>query len=299
MNNVLELRQLWHIIQKHLFALIFMAIIGACAGYGVAKFVIAPTYSASTSMLVNRSADDTSTATANLSDQQADVQLINTYKNLIISSNVLGAVSDKLENPAPIVVQKAKDAVYDTLADGARRLVTPAQKEITKPSNKKKYYLSVDELKSMVTISSQQNSQVFSINVKSKDPKLAADVANEVADVFKDKIGGFMKINNVSIIDSAKANKKPVSPNTKLFTLAGLVVLGGLTFLYMLIKELSDTTIKSPDEVSQLFGMTNLGVIGHVKPIKNFSMAPSSITAVKINQSSGTQRSRLSRLDRE
>lgn len=299
MNNVLELRQLWHIIQKHLFALIFMAIIGACAGYGVAKFVIAPTYSASTSMLVNRSADDTSTATANLSDQQADVQLINTYKNLIISSNVLGAVSDKLENPAPIVVQKAKDAVYDTLADGTRRLVTPAQKEITKPSNKTKYQLSVDELKSMVTITSQQNSQVFSINVKSKDPKLAADVANEVADVFKDKIGGFMKINNVSIIDSAKANKKPVSPNAKLFTLAGFVVTGGLTFLYMLIKELADTTIKSPDEVSQLFGMINLGVIGHVKPIKNFSMAPSSSAAVKVNQSNGTQRSRLSRLDRE
>ncbi|QEA41745.1 capsular biosynthesis protein [Leuconostoc pseudomesenteroides] len=299
MNNVLELRQLWHIIQKHLFALIFMAIIGAGAGYGVAKFVIAPTYSASTSMLVNRSADDTSTATANLSDQQADVQLINTYKNLIISSNVLGAVSDKLENPAPIVVQKAKDAVYQTLADGTRRLVTPAQKEITKPSNKTKYQLSVDELKSMVTISSQQNSQVFSIDVKSEDPKLAADVANEVADVFKDKIGGFMKINNVSIIDSAKVNKKPVSPNTKLFTLAGLVVLGGLTFLYMLIKELADTTIKSPDEVSQLFGMTNLGVIGHVKPIKNFSMAPSSSTAVKVNQSNGTQPSRLSRLDRE
>lgn len=299
MDNVIELRQLWHIIQKHFFALIFMAIIGACAGYGVAKFVIAPTYSASTSILVNRSADDTSTATANLSDQQADVQLINTYKNLIISSNVLGTVSDELENPAPIVVQKAKDAVYQTLADGTRRLVTPAQKEITKPSNKTKYQLSVDELKSMVTITSQQNSQVFSINVKSKDPALAADVANEVADVFKDKIGGFMKINNVSIIDSAKANKKPVSPNTKLFTLAGLVVLGGLTFLYMLIKELSDTTIKSPDEVSQLFGMTNLGVIGHIKPIKNFSMAPSSTTAVKINQSSGTQRSRLSRLDRE
>ncbi|WP_367301318.1 YveK family protein [Leuconostoc carnosum] len=299
MDNVIELRQLWHIIQKHFFALIFMAIIGACAGYGVAKFVIAPTYSASTSMLVNRSVDDTSTATANLSDQQADVQLINTYKNLIISSNVLGTVSDELEDPAPIVVQKAKDAVYQTPADGTRRLVTPAQKEITKPSNKTKYQLSVDELKSMVTITSQQNSQVFSINVKSKDPALAADVANEVADVFKDKIGGFMKINNVSIIDSAKANKKPVSPNTKLFTLAGLVVLGGLTFLYMLIKELSDTTIKSPDEVSQLFGMTNLGVIGHIKPIKNFSMAPSSTTAVKINQSSGTQRSRLSRLDQE
>ena len=297
MNNVLELRQLWHIIQKHFFALIFMAIIGACAGYGVAKFVIAPTYSSATSMLVNRSADDTSTATANLSDQQADVQLINTYKNLIISSNVLGTVSDKLKNPAPIVVQKAKDAVYETLSDGTKRLVTAAQKEITKPSNKTKYNLSVDALKNMVTISSQQNSQVFSIDVKSKNAQLAADVADEVADVFKDKIGGFMKINNVSIVDSAMANSEPVSPNIKLFTLAGLVLVGGLTFLYMLIKELSDTTIKSPDEVSQLFGLTNLGGIGHIKSVKSDGILLSRYDLNEEKQRNSKKRSRLSRLD--
>lgn len=297
MNNVLELGQLWLIIRRHFIALVFMAFIGACAGYGIAKFVIAPTYSASTSMLVNRSADDTSTATANLSDQQADVQLINTYKKLIISSNVLGAVSQELKNPAPIVVQKAKDAVYETLSDGTKRLVTPAQKEITKPSNKTKYNLSVDALKKMVTISSQQDSQVFSIDVKSKNSQLAADVANEVADVFKDKIGGFMKINNVSIVDAAKANKQPVAPNVKLFTLAGFVVLGGLTFLYMLVKELSDTTIKSPDEISEAFGMTNLGIIGHVKPIKHFSMSPK--VEIAKPENSKTPRSRLSRLDRD
>ena len=297
MNNVLELRQLWQIIRKHFFSIVVMAIIGAAAGYGIAKFVIAPTYSASTSMLVNRSADDTSTATANLSDQQADVQLINTYKNLIISSNVLGTVSKELKNPAPIVVQEAQDAEYKTLADGTRRLVTPAKKKITKPSTKTKYNLSVEELKSMISISNQTNSQVFSIDVKAKNPKLAADVANEVADAFKDKIGGFMKINNVSIVDAAKANNQPVAPNVKLFTLAGLVVLGGLTFLYMLVKELSDTTIKSPDEISEAFGMTNLGVIGHVKPIKHFSMSPK--VEIAKPESYNTSRSRLSRLDRD
>ncbi|WP_349515811.1 YveK family protein [Leuconostoc suionicum] len=297
MNNVLELRQLWQIIRKHFLSIVVMAIIGAAAGFGIAKFVIAPTYSASTSMLVNRSADDTSTATANLSDQQADVQLINTYKNLIISSNVLGAVSKELKNPAPIVVQEAKDAVYETLADGTRRLVTPAKKKITKPSTKTKYNLSVEELKSMISISNQTNSQVFSIDVKAKNPKLAADVANEVADAFKDKIGGFMKINNVSIVDAAKANKQPVAPNVKLFTLAGFVVLGGLTFLYMLVKELSDTTIKSPDEISEAFGMTNLGIIGHVKPIKHFSMSPK--VEITKPESHKTTRSRLSRLDRD
>ena len=296
MNNVLELRQLWDIIRKHFFAILVMAIIGAGLGFGIAKFLIAPTYSASTSMLVNRS-NDNNNASVNLSDQQADVQIINTYKNLIISSNVLGEVSKQLKHPEPIVIQEAKPAEYQVLADGTRRLITPAQKEITKPSAQKPYNLSVDQLKKMVTISNQQNSQVFSINVKAKNAKEAAVVANKVADSFKSKIGDFMKINNVSIIDSAKISNVPVAPNQKLFTLAGLVLLGGLTFLIVLAKELSDTTIKSPDEVSQLFGLTNLGVVGYIKKIGKVNMSANTGSAIKSDVTH--PRSRLSRLSKD
>jgi len=296
MNNVLELRQLWDIIRKHFFAILLMAIIGAGLGFGIAEFLIAPTYSASTSMLVNRS-NDNNNGSVNLSDQQADVQIINTYKNLVISSNVLGDVSKQLKHPKPIVVQEAKPAEYRTLADGTQRLISPAQEEITKPSSQKPYNLSVDQLKKMVTISNQQNSQVFSINVKAKSAKEAAVVANTVADSFKDKIGDFMKINNVSIIDSAKASNIPVAPNKKLFTLAGLVLLGGLTFLVVLAKELSDTTVKSPDEVSQLFGLTNLGAVGHIKKIKHVDMSMGN--AVNGEHDGLHSRSRLSRLQKD
>ncbi len=82
-------------------------------------------------MLVNRS-NDNNNGSVNLSDQQADVQIINTYKNLVISSNVLGDVSKQLKHPKPIVVQEAKPAEYRTLADGTQRLIAPAQEEITK-----------------------------------------------------------------------------------------------------------------------------------------------------------------------
>lgn len=296
MNNVLELRQLWDIVRKHFMAILFMAIVGAGIGFGIAKFLIAPTYSASTSMLVNRS-NDNNNGSVNLSDQQADVQIINTYKNLVISSNVLGDASKQLKHPEPIVVQEAKPAEYQTLADGTRRLIAPAQKEITKPSSQKSYDLSVDQLKGMVSISNQQNSQVFSIDVKAKNAKEAAAVANSVADSFKNKIGDFMKINNVSIIDSAKASNVPVAPNTKLFTLAGLVLLGGLTFLIVLAKELSDTTIKSPDEVSQLFGLTNLGALGHIKKIGKFDMSAN--TGSSLGYNATQPRSRLSRLSKD
>ncbi|HBP97477.1 YveK family protein [Leuconostoc lactis] len=296
MNNVLELRQLWDIIRKHFVAILFMAIIGAGLGFAIAEFLIAPTYSASTSMLVNRS-NDNNNGSVNLSDQQADVQIINTYKNLVISSNVLGDVSKQLKHPKPIVVQEAKPAEYRTLADGTQRLIAPAQEEITKPSSQKSYNLSVDQLKKMVSISNQQNSQVFAINVKAKNAKEAAIVANTVADSFKNKIGDFMKINNVSIIDSAKASNVPVAPNKKLFTLAGLVLLGGLTFLVVLAKELSDTTVKSPDEVSQLFGLTNLGAVGHIRKIKHFDMAMANPASAE--QDGLHSRSRLSRLQKD
>ncbi|WP_270753738.1 YveK family protein [Leuconostoc lactis] len=297
MNNVLELRQLWDIIRKHFFAILFMAVVGAGIGFGIAKFLIAPTYSASTSMLVNRS-NDNNNGSVNLSDQQADVQIINTYKNLVISSNVLGDASKQLKHPEPIVVQEAKPAEYQVLADGTRRLIAPAQEEITKPATQKTYNLSVDQLKSMVSISNQQNSQVFSIDVKAKNAEEAAAVANTVADSFKNKIGDFMKINNVSIIDSAKASNVPVAPNTKLFTLAGLVLLGGLTFLIVLAKELSDTTIKSPDEVSQLFGLTNLGALGHIKKIGKFDMSANTGSSL-LGYNATQPRSRLSRLSKD
>lgn len=296
MNNVLELRQLWDIIRKHFFTILFMALIGAGLGFGIAKFLIAPTYSASTSMLVNRS-NDNNNGSVNLSDQQAAVQIINTYKNLVISSNVLGDVSKTLKHPEPIVVQEAKPAEYRTLADGTQRLIAPAQEEITKPSTQKPYNLSVDQLKNMVSISNQQNSQVFSINVKAKNAKEAAVVANTVADSFKNKIGDFMKINNVSIIDSAKASNVPVAPNTELFTLAGLVLLGGLTFLIVSAKELSDTTIKNPDEVSQMFGLTNLGALGHIKKIGKFDMSTN--TGSSLGYNATHPRSRLSRLSKD
>lgn len=296
MNNVLELRQLWDIIRKHFVAILFMAIIGAGLGFAIAEFLIAPTYSASTSMLVNRS-NDNNNGSVNLSDQQADVQIINTYKNLVISSNVLGDVSKQLKHPEPIVVQEAKPAQYQVLADGTRRLISPAQEEITKPSTQKSYNLSVDQLKKMVTISNQQNSQVFSIDVKAKNARQAAAVANTVADSFKNKIGDFMKINNVSIIDSAKVNNVPVAPNKTLFTLAGLVLLGGVTFLAVLIKELSDTTVKSPEEVSQLFGLTNLGAVGHIKKIKHFDMSATNTASAEHEGMS--PRSRLSRLKKD
>lgn len=51
----------------------------------------------------------------------------------------------------------------------------------------------------IISISNQTNSQVFSINVKSGDTKMSKDIANTIAEVFKDKVASIMSVSNVSI----------------------------------------------------------------------------------------------------
>ncbi|MEC5119199.1 YveK family protein, partial [Lactiplantibacillus plantarum] len=110
-------------------------------------FVMTPKYSATTQILVNRKLSD-DMAGAQLQQTQADVQMINTYKDIITSPTVLREVDEKLTG-------------------------LPGYKS------------GVDNLKSSISISSQQNSQVFSINAKSTNPNTAAKMANETAKVFK------------------------------------------------------------------------------------------------------------------
>jgi len=59
--------------------------------------------------------------------------------------------------------------------------------------------LTAESVADMISISNQTNSQVFSINVKSGDAKMSKDIANTIAEVFKDKVASIMSVSNVSI----------------------------------------------------------------------------------------------------
>lgn len=104
--------------------------------------------------------------------------------------------------------------------------------------------ITTEELSKNISISNQQNSQIFTVEVTSKNSQLARDAANEIAKVFKQKVSSIMSVSNVSIVSKALDNKKPVAPNVKLSTLAGLVFGMLIGFAWGLIKELTDRTIK-------------------------------------------------------
>lgn len=248
MDNVIDLNRLWLILRKNALLMVILGIVFGALGYGVSKFIIQPKYSSSVSLLVNRKQDNKN-AGAQYADQQADVQLINTYKDIITKRLTIDAVVSDLTKPHKEKIGKGK---YE---------VVPAQyspKEI-----------SAQTLPKMISVETQQNSQVFSVNVKSTSPVMSRDIANAIAKVFKQKITQVMSISNVSIIDKAIINSDPVSPNVKLITLVGMVFGLLLGFVWGFIREISDRTVKDVTFVTDELGLTNLGIVSYIGKMKS------------------------------
>ena len=186
--------------------------------------------------------------------------------------------ANDLTSPQRVMTKKAKKAVYGTrynATTGVREeYVTekaqPAQYKLTpaKYSN-----LSADDLAKMVSVSTQQNSQVFTVNVKDTNAIRARDIANEVAKVFEKKIATIMSISNVSVVSKATANWTPVSPRLNMIALIGLVVGVIIAFMCGLVREITDQTIKNIDFITDDLGLVNLGIVSYVQHMNDMDQA--------------------------
>lgn len=262
MESALDLRRMFDILRKHVMLIILTMLGFAVIAFGVAEFVITPKYTSETQILVNQKNDDSNSAVA-YQNQQADVQMISTYKDIITNEVVLKQAKHDLANPTK-TVKPAQKAKYRTLADGSKRLVKVAQPAKTKTTGHG-YDVTVKELKNSISISNEQNSQVFALSVESDDPDKSAAMANEVASVFKTKIKKIMSVNNVTIVSKATANDQKTSPNIKLFILIGLVLGLLISVGYAFAIELMDTTVQDESFLTETLGLTNLGHVDKIK----------------------------------
>ena len=268
LEKIIHKKRLWLILRKNMILMIVWGIVLAGIAFGISKFVIQPQYSSSVALLVNRKQDEN--AGAQFQDQQADVQIINTYKDIITRPVILNTVAKNLTTNQKQLVKKAKPATYKILADGTQIIDKQAQpaEYKTVDAKYKKTDIDAKKLADNISINNQQNSQIFTVSVKDTNNKLAKDVANEIAKVFNQKIKTIMSISNVSIVSKATISDTPVSPNVKLFTLVGLILGIFIGFVWGLIKEVTDRTIKDVDYLTNELQLTNLGRINFIGKIK-------------------------------
>lgn len=267
-DNTIDLTQLLQLCRRHIWALILWSVGLALVGWGIANFVISPKYTSSAQILVNQKSNKNDPNAA-YTTQQANMQLVNTYKDIVTSHVILQDASDRLANPVR-VVKKAKPAKYRTNADGRRVLVRKARPAVIERDGKS-YSVSASQLAKDISVNTQQQSQIFSVSATADTPEKAKAEANAVARSFRDQIPNIMNIDNVTIVAPA-TNGVQSSPNVKLFTLAGFVIGLVLTFAMILIREMTNTTVRDDTYLTQDLGLTNLGYVSHFHVSSSFKL---------------------------
>ena len=279
-DNTIDLTQLLQLCRRHIWALILWSVGLALVGWGIANFVISPKYTSSAQILVNQK-NGRNDPNAAYAAQQANMQLVTTYKDIITSHVILQDASNRLANPVR-VVKKAKPAKYRTTDDGRKVLARKAQPAVIERDGKA-YSVSAKQLASSISVTTQQQSQVFSVSAKADTPEKAKAEANAVARSFRDQIPNIMNINNVTIVAPA-TNGVQSSPNVKMFTLAGFVIGLVLTFAVILIREMTNTTVRDDSYLSQELGLTNLGHVAHFHVSSSFKLIKKSSKPAKREQ---------------
>jgi capsular polysaccharide biosynthesis protein len=269
MDNVIELTRLWNIIKRSFVWMIVCGIVGGAAAFAVAKFVLTPKYSSSVALLVNRKSDNGTQNAAQYADQQADVAMINTYKDIITKPVILNQVADNLTTPHKVLVKKARPAKTErrwnaTLAKNETITVKKAQAAEYKLVPAKYDKIDAETLSDEIAITNETNSQVFTVTVTDTNATRAKNIANEIADVFKKDIVSMMSVKNVSVVSKATVNNTPVSPKTKIIALAGLVLGVMFAFVWATIRELTDRAVKSIDFLTDELNLVNLGVVQYI-----------------------------------
>lgn len=226
MEQTINIEQIFSILRKSRRLILSSTVVCTLLAIIVTFFLITPQYSASTELLVNRKQG--TDVGAQLNQVQADVQMINTYKDLITKPVIMDSVASKMNK-----------------GDGHK--------------------LTAGELASMLSVANNQNSQVFSITAKSDNAYTAADIVNTTARIFQKKAPKIMSgTDNVSIISEAKPNLTPVSPKKNMNVLIGLVlgVLLGVGIAF--VRELMDKTVKEESFLTQELGLTSLGIVNNI-----------------------------------
>lgn len=128
-------------------------------------------------------------------------------------------------------------------------------------------HVNEDTLRNNVAVNSVKNTELIEITVKSENPTYAAQIANEIAKVFTEKVKEIYNINNVQVVDEAEVSTVPSNINhTKdvvIFAFIGLVV----AIAYVLIANMLDTTIKTAEDIEKGFGIP---VLVSIPMIENF-----------------------------
>lgn len=222
MKEEYDISELLDILKKNIVLIISLGLVGIILSSVYTMFIVTPQYSATTQLLVNQK--NSEGATFEATDITKNLQMINTYTELIKGPAILNGVKEELGTD--LSINQLGNKISITSPEGA--------------------------LVFQVTVT---DSDPYSAAELAN--AIASTFQSDIGDIMN-------TVDNVAITYNAVPNLSPVSPNIPLNLIIGLLlgaIVGvGISFL----REFLDKTIKDPAVVYEIANWNNLGEIHEI-----------------------------------
>lgn len=227
----LDLKELLNLFWSKIFQIILIVIITTGIGIIYTFGFTTPKYSSTTSLLLAGSG------------QSTDENL----KNAITTADV--TLNSKLVSTYSNIV-KSKTVL--------RKVISNLGIDIEE-----------ETLKRNITVKNTEETDIIEITVTNENAGYAAKIANEIAKVFIDKVQERYHINNLDVLDEAEVQNTPSnihhSKDIVIFAFIGLVI----AIMYILVANMLDTTVKTPEDVEKGVGLPVLVSIPYIENFGN------------------------------
>lgn len=126
--------------------------------------------------------------------------------------------------------------------------------------------MSYETLNSKISVSSVNSTQVMRITMTHTNAEFAQKVVSEIVEVAPPIITDKVEAGSVKVISASKIsnNGKPVSPNLKRNALIGALAGMVLVLLLVFLKELTNNTFKTEDDIINTLHVPLIGMIPEV-----------------------------------
>ncbi len=108
---------------------------------------------------------------------------------------------------------------------------------------------------------SLNETEVFEVTISHKNPYMAAEIANAIADVAPGKIEEIIVGSSTKIIDRAKPATAPYTPNKSQNTVVGMAVGAVVAVAIIILQTLMDVRVKGEEDLAAISDAPVLGLI--------------------------------------
>ena len=227
MEEEIDLKNIFQMFWDRKVGIVIIILLSIVAGYVYTTFFVSPVYKA------------TSTA--------------------ILTNNTEGEDGKTAVTQTEVTLNNSLLSTY--------RGIATSDSVVTKVISNLGLDISAETLKNQISVTSATNTQIIQITVENENASLAAKIANEIRQVFTERVAELYDMQNIKPLDDAKVPTTPSNVNhTKdivMFAAIGIVI----AILYVVIANLLDNTVKSSSDIEKAVG---LNVIAEI-PVYEFN----------------------------